>query len=57
MDAFTEMMDRVTFKSKEIILLGDFNMDLKKKKTKQIPGGKIALTHIIYTNWLNHQLG
>ena len=30
MDAFTEMMDRVTFETKEIILLGDFNMDLKK---------------------------
>ena len=46
MDAFTEMMDRVTFETKEIILLGNFNMDLKKK---QIPGGNIALTHIIYT--------
>ena len=45
MDAFTEIMDRVTFETKEIILLGDFNMDLKKK---QIPGGNIALTHIIY---------
>ena len=37
MDAFTEMMvDRVTFKSKEINLLGDFNMDEnKKQKQKQ----------------------
>ena len=37
MDAFTEMMDRVTFETKEIILLGDFNLDLKKtnKQTKK----------------------
>ena len=52
MDAFTEMMDKVTFESKEITLLGDFNMDLKK-----IPGGNIALTHTIYINRLNLQLG
>ena len=29
-DAFTEIMDRVSFESKEIILLGDFNIDLTK---------------------------
>ena len=60
MEAFIEMMDRVrvSFESKQIILLGDFNMDLKKNKqtNKQIPDGKIALTHIMYTNWVNHQL-
>ena len=33
-DAFTEMMDRVTFETKEIILLGDFNMDLKKQNPR-----------------------
>ena len=49
MDAFTEMMDRVAFQSKEIILLGDFNIDLKKTtKNKQIPCLKITLTHNLH---------
>ena len=44
-DAFTEMMDRVSFESKEIVPLGDFNTDLIKANTRW----KIFLTHIIYT--------
>ena len=53
-DAFTEMMDRVSFESKEIILLGDFNIDLTKANP---PNGNIFLTHMICTKWLNHQQG
>ena len=40
MDAFTEMMDRVSFDLKEIVLLVNFNIDLKNAT----PNGK-KLTH------------
>ena len=46
MDAFTEMMDRVSFESKEIILLGDFNIDLIKANSRW---KNILDSHIIYT--------
>ena len=36
---------------KEIILLGDFKIDLKKSKP---PIVKITSTYIIYTNWVTH---
>ena len=34
MDAFTEMMDRISFNSKESNLLGDFNMVLEKANSQ-----------------------
>ena len=33
--AFTAMMDNVVFESKEIILLGDFNIDLQKSNSQR----------------------
>ena len=35
MDAFAEMTDRVSFESKEITLLGDFNIDLIKANSRR----------------------
>ena len=34
MDAFTAMMDTISFESNEIILLGDFNMHLQKANNR-----------------------